>query len=100
MNPLQYRIPTGEAQDKLQALHACQPLPRDIFTEDRKDFTVLFRSHKQGGNVVVLLNSKPREATGHKIIVFQVDVVDGKEQLGKQVAVAPSLDRAIVIAAT
>jgi hypothetical protein len=42
--------------------------------------------------------SEPGSATGQKIIVFELDVVSGREVLGKEVAVVPSLDRGIVIA--
>jgi len=73
-------------------------LPRDIEHSGRW-LTELYRSHPRGGGrIAYLQNSLPGEARGHTIHVFDIDVVDGKEQLGECLLVTPSADHAIEIA--
>jgi hypothetical protein len=47
---------------------------------------------------LILQNSLPDEARGHTIHAFEINVIDGKEQLGECLAVTPSADHAISIA--
>jgi hypothetical protein len=74
-----------------------QLLPRDL-ERDGRTFAQLYRSHRQGGRIVYLRNSEPGIARGHSIFVFEIDIVDGKEQLGQQLLETPSADRAIALA--
>ena len=87
-------------QDEKQAKHALEHgeiLPREI-ERDGNHYTLLYRSKPKGGRGVFLQPSEPGSATGQKIVVFEFDVVNGREVLGKEVAVVPSLDRGIVVA--
>ena len=87
-------------QDAAQAKHALEhgeTLPHNI-EHFGKHYTLLYRSRPKGGRAVFLQASEPGSATGHRLIVFELDVVNGGEVLGKEVAVVPSLDRGIVIA--
>jgi hypothetical protein len=73
-------------------------LPRDLELDGRT-YAQLYRTHSRGGGrIVYLRNSLPGIARGHTIHVFQINVVDGKEQLGECLAVTPSADQAISIA--
>jgi len=74
-----------------------QLLPRDL-ERDGRTYTQLYRSHPHGGRIVYLQNSAPGVARGHTIHVFEVNVVDGKEQLGQCLLVTPSADVAIAMA--
>ena len=78
-------------------LRYCGLLPRDLVHEGRT-FTQLFRSHGKGGKVVMLENSLPGRASGHHFVVFKIDVENGREQLGEEIASPNTLDRAIDIA--
>jgi hypothetical protein len=87
-------------QDEKQAKHALEhgeTLPREV-ERDGKHLTLLYRSRPKGGRGVFLQASDPGSATGHKLIVFELDVVNGCEVLGKEVAVVPSLDVGILVA--
>jgi hypothetical protein len=73
-------------------------LPRDLEHQDRW-LTELYRSNPRGGGrIVYLQNSLPGEARGHSILAFEINVVDGKEQLGECLLVTPSADKAIELA--
>jgi len=72
-------------------------LPRDI-ERDGRTFTQLFRSHSSGGRIIYLRNSLPGQATGHKLFVFAIDIVDGRETLGQELASPSTLTQAIDIA--
>jgi hypothetical protein len=71
----------GAAQDQAQAAHCCQPLPKDL-VHDGKSLTLVYRTHSKGGAVVMLQNSLPGRADGHRYLVFQIDIVGGRETLG------------------
>ncbi len=100
MKPSDYKIrrDQDEAQAEYCAKVAGGLLPRDIVHEG-KTFTQLFRSHGKGGKVVMLENSSPGRADGHRFVVFKIDMENGREQLGEQIASPYTLDRAIEIAA-
>jgi hypothetical protein len=74
-----------------------QLLPRDL-ERDGRTFAQIYRSHLQGGRIVYLRNSEPGIARGHTIHVFQIAVVDNKEELGDCLLVTPSADKAIELA--
>jgi hypothetical protein len=74
-----------------------ETLPRD-FAKNGRTFTQLFRSHSGGGRIVYLRNSLPGQATGHKLFVFAIDIVNGKEVLGHEIASPSTLMHAIDIA--
>jgi hypothetical protein len=69
-------------------------LPRDV-VHHGKWFTQMYRA----GGVVMLENSQPGVAYGHKFHVFEIDVVDGREQLGLSLGILDNLDTAISMAA-
>jgi hypothetical protein len=71
----------GAAQDAAQTAHACEPLPKDLVHEG-KHLTLCYRTHSKGGAVVMLQNSLPGKADGHRYLVFEIDIVAGKEVLG------------------
>jgi hypothetical protein len=94
--------PFRQDQDAAQAEHArkhCGILPRNI-EHDGHHYTLLYRSKTKGGRGVFLQESEPGSATGHRILVFELDVVNGREVIGREVAVVSSVDRGITIAST
>jgi hypothetical protein len=46
----------------------------------------------------MLENSLPGRADGHRFVVFKIDIENGREQLGEEIASPHTLDRAIEIA--
>jgi hypothetical protein len=40
----------------------------------------------KGGKVVMLENSLPGRADGHRFVVFKIDIENGREQLGEEIA--------------
>jgi hypothetical protein len=46
----------------------------------------------------MLENSLPGRASGHRFVVFKIDIENGREQLGEEIASPHTLDRAIDIA--
>jgi hypothetical protein len=73
-------------------------LPRDLI-HNGMSLTQLYRSAREGGNIVYLQNSEPGIAHGHKFHTFKINVVNGVEQLGQLLATTSSTDHAISIAA-
>jgi len=92
------RCDQGEAQAEHCAKVAGDLLPRDL-VHGGKTFTQLFRSHGKGGKVVMLENSLPGRASGHRFVVFKIEIENGREQLGEEIASPHTLERAIEIAA-
>jgi hypothetical protein len=74
-----------------------ETLPRDL-EHGGKWLTELYRSHREGGRIVYLENSEPGCGFGHKFHVFEIEVVNGQEQLGETLAVKQNCDAAIAIA--
>jgi hypothetical protein len=46
----------------------------------------------------MIQNSLPGRASGHRFVVFKIDIENGREQLGEEIASPHTLDRAIEIA--
>jgi hypothetical protein len=76
-------------------------LPHELIYDDHL-FVEVYRQQSRGGATVYLKNSPPGQVVGHEFYVFQIDVVNGREQLGKQLgkqlAIRRTLDRAINVA--
>ena len=73
-------------------------LPRDL-ERDGRTYTQLYRLNPRGGGrIVYLQNSAPGECRGHTIHVFEINIIDNKEQLGDELLVTASADRAIAVA--
>jgi hypothetical protein len=73
-------------------------LPRDL-VHDGKSLTEVYRQHSRGGAIVYVRNRLPGKLIGHEFYVFQIDIVEGREQLGKQLTIQHSVDQAINVAA-
>ena len=88
----------GAAQDAAQR-ELVEPLARDVVREDGRTYTQCYRSHARAGRAVYLRNSLPGRADGHTFHVFQIEVIDGREQLGSELSKHFSLGMAMDVAA-
>jgi hypothetical protein len=80
-----------------RAVATITPLPRELIYDGHL-FVEVYRQQSRGGATVYLKNSPPDQVVGHEFYVFQIDVVNGREQLGKQLAIRRTLNRAINVA--
>jgi hypothetical protein len=97
----QARAALGEARsamDKAWFTYNWKPLPKDLVNAGAR-LTQFYRSHSKGGRGVYLQNSLPGRADGHRYLVFQIDIVNGKEPLGATLGDCSTLSSAIDIAA-
>jgi hypothetical protein len=72
-------------------------LPREL-VHDGKSLTEVYRQLSRGGAIVYIRNRLPGELIGHEFYVFEIDIVEGREQLGKQLTIEYSVNQAINVA--